>query len=326
MSRVRIVDVAETAGVSRATVTNALKGTGRMTGRTREHVLSVAAALGYPLVGDSLRHAPSRTLALGVTTLGAESWNFAALPYYAQVIAGALASAHARGYGLTVLPAAPADRRWHALVADGVLLLDPHEDDPVERLVRAADLPLVFVGRPARPEPCDVWVDNDHDRVLRSVLDLLRSRGARRIALIAGPGTDYYARRNDEVYRAWCAERGSAPLVVPLDHPELGEALFADPGERVDAVYGIYESAGRLALDAALRQGLRVPDDVLVACMSEDLAYAETNPPVTTVSLSPRLLGGLAVEALVQLLESGSTGAVPQLPTHVTLRASTQGR
>jgi DNA-binding LacI/PurR family transcriptional regulator len=325
MTRVRIVDVAESAGVSRATVTNALKGTGRMTGRTREHVLSVAAALGYPLATDPCRQAPSRTLALGVTTLGAEEWNFAALPYFAQVISGAIASAHARGYGLTVLPAAPADRRWHALVADGVLMLDPQEDDPVERLLRASDVPLVYVGRPARPCVGDVWVDNDHDTVLWSVLDRLRAEGARRIALIAGPGTDYYARRNAEVYRTWSAERGNDPLIAPLDHPELGEALFAARrGERPDAVYGIYESAGRLALDAALRQGLRVPDDVLVACMSEDPAYAETAPPVTTLSLSPRLAGGLAVEALIQLIETGAARSNPPLPTRLALRASTR--
>ncbi|RAG83203.1 LacI family transcriptional regulator [Streptacidiphilus pinicola] len=325
MTRVRIVDVAKTAGVSRATVTNALKGTGRMTGRTREHVLSVAAALGYPLATDPRRLSPSRTLALGVTTLGAEAWNFAALPYFAQVIAGALASAHARGYGLTVLPAAPADRRWHALVADGVLMLDPQQDDPVERLLRASDVPRVYVGRPACPEPSDVWVDNDHDSVLRSVLALLRSQGARRIALIAGPGSDYYACRNAEIYRLWSAEHGNDPLILPLDHPELGEALFATRrGERPDAVYGIYESAGRLALDAALRQGLRVPDDVLVACMSEDPAYTETAPPITTLSLSPRLAGGLAVEALIQLIETGKACPIPSLPVHLAVRASTR--
>jgi DNA-binding LacI/PurR family transcriptional regulator len=325
MTRVRIVDVAETAGVSRATVTNALKGTGRMTGRTREHVLSVAAALGYPLTTDPRRPAPSRTLALGVTTLGAEEWNFAALPYFAQVISGAVSSAHARGYGLTVLPAAPADRRWHALVADGVLMLDPQQDDPVERLLLATDLPVVYIGRPACPEPSDVWIDNDHDTVMRSILDLLRSQGARRIALIAGPGTDYYACRNTEIYRAWSAEHGNDPLVAPLDHPELGEALFATRrGERPDAVYGIYESAGRLALDAALRQGLRVPADVLIACMSEDPAYAESDPPITTLSLSPRLAGGLAVEALIQLIETGGARPMPPLPTHLAIRTSTR--
>ncbi|MQA93609.1 MAG: LacI family DNA-binding transcriptional regulator [Streptosporangiales bacterium] len=47
MGRVRIVDVAAAAEVSRATVTNALNGTGRMSEATRAHVRAVAAELGY---------------------------------------------------------------------------------------------------------------------------------------------------------------------------------------------------------------------------------------------------------------------------------------
>lgn len=325
MKRVRIVDVAVAAGVSRATVTNALNGTGRMMEATRQHVRAVAAALDYRPPGLVHRPAHSRTLALGVTTYGDRVWNFADVPYFSQVISGAMATAHKRGYGLTVLPAAPSNEQWTSLAADGVLLLDPRESDPVAHLLYDARVPLVFVGRPVEPWPDGSWVDNDHIGSVREVLDGLRAQGARRIALIAGPGTDHYTRTCIDTYRVWCGEHSASPVVVPMSHPNLAGAMFGG-SQPPDAVYGIYDTCGHLMLEAAERHGLRVPDDLMIACMSEDPGYAATKPPVTTVSHSPRLGAQLAVEALIQLVETGTSKTASLVPARLVARRSTERR
>ncbi|MCF2530892.1 LacI family DNA-binding transcriptional regulator [Yinghuangia soli] len=312
MRRTRLVDVAAAAEVSRATVTNALNGTGRMSAATRTRVRAVAADLGY-------RTAP-RTLALSVTARGGLQWDFLSVHYYAAMVNAATAAAHRLGYGLTILPAGIT--AWDVPAATGALILDsPAEDRLAEQAAQAA-LPLAFVGRPADMRTAG-WVDNDHAGSVRTVLDHLAGQGARRIALMAGDCTDHYTRACVAAYRDWCRENSGYERVAAFEfgRDTAGE-LLGGPG-RPDAVYGIYEDMGRQLLAAADRNGLRVPDDVLVACFSEDPSYALTTPPVTTVSHTPQAGGRLAVEGLVRMIEGGVRQRPTVVPTRLVVRAST---
>ncbi|MFI1100976.1 LacI family DNA-binding transcriptional regulator [Streptomyces melanogenes] len=318
MPRVTLTDVARAAEVSVATVSNALNGTGRMAEPTRARVRATAAALGY---GEP----PPRTLALAVTTYGTLSWDFAGIPFYARAISAATAAAHRRGYALIALPAAPAESLWRTVPVAGVVLLDSPPDDPVVRVLRARGLPLVFDGRPARLGVREAWVDNDHRATTHEVLDHLASRGARRIALVAGPGEEHYTRSCRAAYEEWCAVRRSEPRVVPLDFDDRDgrtlDALLAGPG-RPDAVHGLYDPCGHRVLASAARCGLRVPDDLLVVCASEDPAYERTAPPVSTVTLAPHRTARAAVAALVDLVEGGHGGSGQTVPARLTPRAS----
>ncbi|MFC8831263.1 LacI family DNA-binding transcriptional regulator [Streptomyces sp. NPDC057137] len=322
MSPVTIADVARAAEVSTATVSNALNGTGRLADSTRARVRSVAAALGYGGAGGP---AP-RILGLAVTTYGTHRWNFAGVPYFAQAINAATVAAHARGYALTALPAAPEEASWRTVALAGVLLLDSPAGDPVVRILRERGLPLAFDGRPAEPRPGEAWVDNDHHATTRTVLDHLAAQGARRIALMAGPGGEHYTLSCLAAYREWCAEHRTEPCVVPLT-PGDDEGRALDPllsGERrPDALYGIYNPCGRRALAAAARRSLSVPADLLLVCASEDPAYATTTPPVSTVSLVPDAAMAAAVTALVGLIEGpGHTPPPVIVPARLLVRAS----
>ncbi|MFD9790445.1 LacI family DNA-binding transcriptional regulator [Streptomyces sp. NPDC059070] len=318
MPRVTLADVARAAEVSAATVSNALNGTGRLSEPTRARVRAAAAALGY---GEPV----PRTLGLAVTTYGTLSWDFAGIPFYARAISAATAAAHRRGYALTALPAAPAEALWRTLPVAGVVVLDSPAEDPVVRILRARGLPLVFDGRPARLGAREAWVDNDHRATTHEVLDHLAARGARRPALIAGPGAEHYTRACRAAYEEWCAARGCPPRVVPLDFGDRSgrtlDALLRGP-DRPDAVHGLYDPCGRRVLAAAARCGLRVPEDLLVVCASEDPAYGTSAPPVSTVTLAPHRTARAAVAALVDLVEGGPGGTALTIPARLTPRRS----
>jgi DNA-binding LacI/PurR family transcriptional regulator len=49
-----------------------------------------------------------------------------------------------------------------------------------------------------------------------------------------------------------------------------------------------------------------VPQDLLVACISEDPDYATTNPPVTTLSHRPDQVSDEAVDLLIALINARS--------------------
>lgn len=318
MPGLTLADVAHAAEVSTATVSHALNGTGRLTDSTRRRVREVATMLGY-----GSRRAPrtGNTLGVAVTTYAGVAWNFLNVPYFAQLLTAATATAHAHGYALTILPATcGAETPWHTLTVDGMLLLDSPTNDPVLRALRARGIPLVFDGRPVDPKPGDIWVDNDHTTTTHEVLGHLAASGARQIALHAGHGNEHYTQAVTRAYEQWCHEHGRTPLVLtfdPYDTPGHGlDAVFA--ARACDAVYTIYDSGGRQVLAAAARHGLRIPDDLLLVCASEDQAYAENDPPVSTVTLHPATIAETAVTTLVTRL---SPTAPPPPPGALTIPA-----
>jgi DNA-binding LacI/PurR family transcriptional regulator len=313
-----LADVARAAEVSTATVSHALNGTGRLADSTRRRVREVATMLGY-----SSQRTPrtGKTLGVAVTTYAGSAWNFLDVPYFARLLTAATATAHAHGYALTILPATcGTETPWHTFTVDGMLLLDSPTDDPVLRALRARGIPLVFDGRPVDPRPGDVWVDNDHTATTREVLGHLAASGARRIALHAGYGDEHYTRAVTRAYEQWCHEHGRTPLLLTFDpYDARGHGFDAAFATRAcDAVYTVYDPGGRQVLAAAARHGLRIPDDLLLVCASEDQAYAENDPPVSTVTLHPATIAETAVTALVSSL---TPTAPPPPPGALTVAA-----
>lgn len=321
---VTIADVAREAGVSTATVSNALNATGRASEATRRRVREAAARLGYRPnpAGRALRTGRAGAIGLAVTTYGAVAWDVASVSYYAQAIAAATSVAHQHGYALVLLPAGLDADGWWDVQVDGVVLMDSPEDDPAVAVLRERRIPVAFDGRPDQPHARDSWVDNDHEQAIAMVLDHLAAQGATRVGLLAGDSSDAYTRACVSAYTARVAQ----PRIgfISHDDPEGRRAARALLEGGADAVHGIFDGCGRGVLAAARELGLRVPDDVLVVTASEDPAYAWTAPPVTTLSLLPVEAATRAVTALVGAIETGEGAAEADLPVRLDVRASTQ--
>lgn len=321
-----IIEVARAAGVSTATVSNALNGTGRASAATRDRVRAVAESLGYRpnAAGRTLRTGRSGVLALAVTTFGDRAWNYAEVPYYAHVVAAATAAAHSRGYALIVLPTGLVEADWHGVVADGVVLLDSPADDPAVRVLGQRGIPIAYDGEPHATGPRDSWVDNDHVATTARVLDHLRAQGAQRIGLLAQATSDRYTQAVVAAYRAQVA----TPYIRLVEDAEwtgrsAAEELLRDG---VDAVYGLLDRCGHGILAATQSLGLSVPEDVLVVTASEDPVYAATTPTVSTVSLSPEETITAAIDALVSVIAGGEPTIVTHLRSTLHIRDSSLRR
>lgn len=308
--RIGIKDVAADAGVSIATVSNALNGTGRLSVATRDRVVAAADRLGYrPLVAArALAGRRTGMLALALTTYGERAISYTSIPYYAEGILAATAAAHDRGYLLVVVPGTSDLATWHGLDVDGVVQSEPRVRDPVRDVLLARGIPLVSDGRPFAARPEDCWVDNDHAAATVELLDHLDAAGAQRIGAVLPRHDDHYVVTIAERYRSWCRQRGR-PIVeehfAVLTHGAEAAAAsrLLERPEHVDAAFGIYNESGHALLAMAQLHERRVPDDLRIACFSEDPTYASTDPSVTTVSLQPRRLTAAAVDLLVDLIE-----------------------
>ncbi|MFF7266760.1 LacI family DNA-binding transcriptional regulator [Streptomyces sp. NPDC008159] len=308
--------VAARAGVSTATVSNALNGTGRLSDATRQRVLAAARELGHAQASTARAVARGGTGVLGLTmaTYGDLPVPYTEIPYYAQLTLSAMAAAHERGYLLTVMPSSLSPLMWLNTPMDGVIHVDPRADDPVRTLLRERNIPIVCDGRPPQPHWHDTWIDTDYEAGLHLLLDHLAEAGARRIALCLPVHDDAYPNLIAHAYRSWC-DRHHLPALVeeydPLpdyftaEQDAVGRLLKDDP--RPDAVIGVYSDSGHNILTAAHHHRLRIPQDLLVACLSEDPDYATTTPPVTTLSLRPDRVATQAVDLLISLLNTHTT-------------------
>jgi DNA-binding LacI/PurR family transcriptional regulator len=314
--RVGIKDVAAAAGVSIATVSNALNHTGRLSKATRVRVVEVADRLGYRPMLAARAIAGRRTGVLGLaltTHSEVDDVAYTTIPYYAESILAAIEAAHRRGYFLTVIPSASDAATWESIGVDGIVHAEPRRHDPVRASLLARD----------------AWVDNDHDAAMTTLLDHVRDQGATRIGLMLPRHDDFYVVEAEASYRRWCRRRRQAAVVAPYEYSDRANERAAASSllchrRRVDAVVGIFTYSGYEALAAAQELGLGVPEDVMVACFSEDPGYATTDPSITTMSLQPRVVSATAVDLLVDIVEAADIDDRQRLvPTVLHVRRST---
>ena len=331
--RPTVGQVAERAGVSTATVSNALNGTGRLSEETRQRVLEAAHDLSYVPYTSARAQARGGTGVLGLTmaTHGDVAVPYTEIPYYAELILAAIRAAHERGYLLVVLPASMSSWTWLTTPLDGVVHVEPRVHDPVLSILAKRGIPLVCAGRPLESRRSDAWVDTDDGAALVDLLDHFRAGGARRIAAVLPDHDDAFPAILRSAYDGWCTAVGQEPIVETFA-PGLrgtGEraAIERVLGHSPDAVFGVYDDSGRLLLEAAAEHDLTVPRDLAVACFSDNPGYAHLDPPVTTVGMRPAEVGVASVDLLVGLV-NGRRGLRRQrlLAGELRVRASSGER
>ena len=175
-------------------------------------------------------------------------------------------------------------------------------------------------------------MDNDIDAAVRDLLDHVARAGARRIGVVLPRHDDACPDLVRRTYEHWCAEHAQPALVdsfgISCD-PSRAETAAARrllrSRQEPDGVFGIYSDSGRNILRAAHGLQLAVPDRLLVAAITEDPAYADLRPPVTTVTLHPDRLAGEAVDLLPALVNGRRDVRLERLISHdLVARESTR--
>lgn len=310
-ARPTVRQVAAAAGVSAATVSNVMTGTGRMSEQTRERVLAAARELGYrPWTSlHAGAHGGTGVIGLTLTVYGDHPTDYLSIPFYRDLVVSAMAEALRRGYLLLVLPSSMTSWAWMSTPIDGVIHCEPRADDPVRALLLRRGIPMVSAGRPERAARDECWVDAHTEAAVEHALDHLTECGARRPALLLPDHDDAYPAQLRAGCRAWSARSGvpvrieSFPVLPDYAVSERKAALtLLDGPGAPDAVIGAYEYSGLHLLEAAARSGRRVPEDLRIVAISDNPSYASTDPSVTTVSQGADELGAQSVDLLIDLM------------------------
>jgi len=341
-SRPTLDTVAEAAGVSRMTVSNAYNRPDQLSAATRERVLAVAAELGYggpDPAGRSLRRGRAGTVGVLLT----ESLTYAFTdPGLVQFLRGVADEMSAAGMAMLLLPA-DADRDGalvRSAIVDAFIVSSIWEDDPVVQAVRSRRLPFVSSGSPRLAGVPYVGIDNASAAALAA--DHLTGLGHRRIGIVALP-EDMPVEPVDRVVRVRrgfaqrvvgflerAAEAGVEPQDVAivdattnsLDAGIVAARELLTRRRRPTAVFAVSDVLALGTLSAAAELGIDVPASLSVIGFDDIDEAAHSRPPLTTVAQDLREQGRTAARMALGLIEGAKVRSAPRRP-HVLVREST---
>ncbi|MCP2341740.1 LacI family DNA-binding transcriptional regulator [Actinomadura rupiterrae] len=319
-----IYEVAERAGVSIATVSRTLRGTGPVAPETRRRVLEAAEALRFTPSRAGVSLAEGRHAATGIVFPDLSG------PYYAEVLMGCEEVASELGRSMIVLSTrgrseVPRLVRDLAGRVDGLVVFGGTVPDDLLAELAGGGHPLVLIASAPLPG-ADLVAAENHDSAVR-LAEHLVGHGHRTFTLLgAGDGSDIAQRWRGVT---GVLERLGLPAGAPVPCAftveggyAAGRELLARTG-RPDAVVCADDQIALGVLLAAEELGLSVPADVAVTGWDDIMAARHARPALTTVRQPMRELGARAARALDELIGGERTGSRHQtLPTELVVRAS----
>lgn len=311
MAKPTMDDVARQAGVSRALVSLALRGSPKVSPRSRDAVRRAVAELGYRPNLNARNLASRRTRTLGVIVNDLHN------PFFPIVTDGIKQAVDALDYRLLVTSAfldneneAAALETFIDLGLDGIIMTGVRLDQvTIERAARV--VPLVVVSRPIDSALLDT-VNNDDVAGARLATTHLIELGHRRIGHVSG-GDAAGAPLRTSGYVGAMRDARLEPIVVVGAFTESSGAAAAtelfDEFTDCTAVFAGNDLSALGVLDVIDGLGLDVPGDVSLVGYDNTYVAALRHIGLTSIDQHGERLGRIAVSLLIERLERGRTEA-----------------
>lgn len=322
-------DIAAEAGVSPATVSNALRGKGRMRPSMREKIARIAAEKNYDI--SSMRDAPAGHVAVITET---------SYVFCTEISDGIISEATSMGlacpvfnlgldklgYGFDpplkkVVPMAMALVEELPPLTSGIVYVSRYPRD-LTNIMPPLKIPVVYVNGTAADAAACINYDDMQGACL-AVTELTKS-GRTKIGLISGPINSVNMANRLHGYQSalvnchidfnptlmrvgeWTYESGRAMMTELLNQPNIPDAVFAQND---------YMAIG--AINAIREKGLRVPEDIAVVGFDNIDACLYCTPPLSSIAPPFSQMGTTAFRYLF----SGTRGNF-QLPCTFVKRES----
>jgi len=321
--------VAEAAGVSRATVSRVINGASSVDPKIRGMVERAIADTGYVpnVAARSLVTRRSNSVALVISEPDRphdDSFlnRIFTDPYFGRVTAGATGALRPHDIHLVIIPTDSGDH--HQVVrylrqghVDGVLLISSHEQDPLPRQVHELGIPAVVSARPAAPIAAS-FVDVDQRLGARLAAEHLLGRGCHHLATITGPLDMPAGQDRFDGFRSYLAGKGfpDVPYLVGDFTRTGGEDAARELLRRHPEIDGLFVASDLMsegALRAVQDLGRRVPEDIAVVGFDDSSAALDCRPLLTTVRQPVEAMAAEMAEML--LAHIAAPGRLPRSVT-----------
>lgn len=322
-----IREIGERAGVSIATVSRALNGTGPVSDTTMQKIRKAMDELGYET--PNVEKQPRKNVILA-------SFPDLVNPFNSYIIKGISDAAARHGYRVVfyanenyTLPAGYSFLEETGYY-DGLILAHTLPDQ--QRLVQLSiKRPVIMCSE--HVSGCAIpYVAIDDYAAACMAVNYLISTGRKKIACINSSLSNNYALHRERGYRA-CLENAGLPIceewILHLPNVDFDTALGSlhglfDGEDRPDAVFCVSDVYAASVIKYAASHGIRVPEDVSVMGFDDIPQAVMMSPAISTVRQPAYQMGQQACNLLIGQIENPSI--IPNkiiLNTDLIVRSST---
>ncbi len=323
-SRPTLSDIAEAAGVSKATVSKVLNGRSDVAAETRERVAALLKKHNYLAPGGRrARRSGLVDLVIG----GLDS------PWAVEILRGVESECASRGVGVVVSRVRADDARppsWTSLTvrhhSDGVILVTSRITRQQRAQIQRAGVGLVVIDPVDLPDTDLVSVGATNWAGGLTATEHLIGLGHRRIAVISGPQAMLCSQARIDGYRAALERAGIEVDRSLIRHGDFlheggftaARELLALP-DRPTAIFAGSDLQAMGVYEAARQARLGIPGDLSVVGF-DDLPICQwMSPPLTTIRQPLEEMGRIAARTLFQQL-AGETLVSPRIELATELR------
>ena len=330
--RPTIGDVAQTAGVSSATVSRALNGGRWVSPDTMRSVHEAVERTGYH-VNASARSLKTRRSGSVAFLLGEGVDRLFSDPNFATLLRGISAALAAEDLSMMLLlgeTLAEKERTTELVTSgmvDGAFVVSWYREDGLLRELHSHGVPMVSAGPPPATWGPIGSVQSD-DRAGASVMTRhLLAAGRRRIGFITGPGDMNGRDARLEGFRGASPHSVDGALIARGDYSYASGAAGArkllERRPDLDAIFAANDLMAAGAFAEVQATGRKVPDDVAIAGFDDSTAAISTHPGITTMRQPFLRITREMTRALVDQI-NGQPPATVSLPTELVVRGSTE--
>ena len=329
-----IVEIAEKAGVSAATVSRALRGLHHVNEKTRQKIIAAARELDYPIRPDLLpRGAHEKTNTIGVIAPFLSRW------YFSQAVAGVEQALREAGMDLLLYNFAQIDARQRVFQqkmlvdkVDGLIVISLPPSEKEFDQILGLGIPVSLLG--TSDSRCSA-VSIDDVKGAEVATQYLVDMGHTEIALLTGQrdlafdfkvagqrktGFLSVLEKNEIEFNPrfeLVADFNSSTAEIAMDEfltqKKLPTAIFCESDEMA---FGVYRSLRK--------KGLRVPEDISIMGY-DDHEFAEIIG-LTTIAQPVTFLGQLSASQVMARIDKKGGVELSQMrvPTELVVRESVQ--
>ncbi|MGM0370597.1 MAG: LacI family DNA-binding transcriptional regulator [Bacillota bacterium] len=311
--KVTMKDIAQEAGVSKATVSRVINNDKYVGEDTREKVMKLVRKYDYEphTVAQGLARDLSHTIGLMIPGPPRDITD----PFFLEFLHGVGNQAAEYSYSLSLPTVSEKDKQelyeeginFNQL--DGVIVVNPKVNDFRIDYFREENLPFVFLGRPLENDENICWVDGDNLSGAYEATEYLIERGHQQIACMTGPSEFVASRIRVKGYRQALAEHNieyKDSLMIhggftrDSGYQRMKELLAQD--KSFSAIFVVSDAMAIGALRALKEADIAVPEECAVMGFDGIDLGAYTEPSLTTVRQPAYQLGEEAVESLISLI------------------------
>lgn len=333
MKRPTIRDIARAAGVSPTAVSFALNGKNGISEATRERILDAANAMGWAPNPVARALSISRSHAVGLVIPRPKSAH-SSERFFFHFMLGLQSTLAGADLGLMTHMSTSEDdeleayrKWWVQRRVDGVIVLDPRQDDPRDSLLHDIGMPAVFVGDVQAHSGAVLAQDAG---MMRVIAEHLRERGKTSWAYICGRTSKTHIRLRVEALTAY-AHAHSVHLQVVAETEFTEHSGYIETNRLLasqDVPQALIFENEILALggiQALADNDMKPGRDVFVVSCEDSAICRIVTPAISAIDRDPSTLGQHAAQVMIDMLEGAAPYAVQEAVPHLIVRASSAG-